>query len=95
MVRYPACFAVAAIALSMGGCFGDRAADRTLTIYQLQSTETYVGQFQIDTSQLPPGAVKTRIDSAGQGGPLTSLTIDQRYPVRVVLVPVKLEESKK
>jgi hypothetical protein len=75
-------------ALLMGGC-GDRAADRTLTIYQIQSTKTYTGQFQIDTSQLPSGAVKTRVDTGGQGDPVSSITIDQNCPIRIVLVPVK------
>jgi hypothetical protein len=89
MTRILKCLATALIALSMGGCIGDRAADRTLTIYQMQSTDTYNGQFQIDTSQLPPDAIKARTDSGGEGAPVTSLTIDQRYPIRVVLIPAK------
>jgi len=40
MARTPICLATAVVALSLGGCLGDRAADRTLTIYQLQSTDT-------------------------------------------------------
>jgi hypothetical protein len=87
MARILICFAAAIAALSAAGCLGDRAADRTLTIYQLQSTETYTGQFQIDTSQLPPGAVEMRVDDDSEGVPVTSLTIDQQYPIRVVLVP--------
>ena len=87
MARTPICIATIVVALCTGGCLGDRAADRTFRIYQLQSADTYIGQFQIDASQLPPGAVKTRVDSGGQGVPVTSLTIDQRYPIRVVLVP--------
>jgi len=89
MARTPICLATLVVALSAGGCLGDRAADRTLTIYQMQSTDTYIGQFQIDASQLPPGAIKTRVDTGSQGVPVTSLTIDQRYPIRVVLVPAK------
>ena len=89
MRRAPIRLATVLVALSMGGCFGDRAADRTLTIYQVQSTDTYAGEFKIDVSQLPPAAIETRVDSGGQGVPVTSLTIDQRYPIRVVLVPVK------
>jgi hypothetical protein len=81
--------ATVAVVLSAGGCLGDRAADRTLTIHQMQSTGAYTGQFQIDTSQLPADAIAKRVDSGGEGVPVTSLTIDQRYPVRVVLVPVK------
>jgi hypothetical protein len=90
MARTRICLATALVALSMGGCFqGDRAADRTLKIHQIQSTDTYIGQFQIDTSQLPPGAIATRVDSGSQGDPVSSLTIDSRYPIRVVLVPAK------
>lgn len=55
----------------------------------MQSTDTYNGQFQIDASQLPSDAIETRVDSGGQGVPVTSLTIDYRYPIRVVLVPAK------
>lgn len=89
MTRVTICLATIVVALSTGGCLGDRAADRSLTIYQMQSTGTYNGQFQIDASQLPPDAIKTRVDRGGQGTPVTTLTIDQRYPIRVVLVPVK------
>ena len=88
MARTVICLATAVLALSMGGCLGDRAADRTLTIYQMQATGTYTGQFQIDVSQLPADAIKTRVDSGGPGVPVTTLTIDQRCPIRVVLVPV-------
>jgi hypothetical protein len=78
------CLVILFVALSIGGC--SRAADRTLTICQFQSTDTYHGQFQIDTSQLPSGAV-TRTDSGGAGDPVTSLKIDMKYPIQVVLVP--------
>ena len=90
MARTSICLATAAIAvsmvvaLSMGGC--SRAADRTLKIYQLQSDDTYIGQFHIDVSQLPPGAIKERVDSGGKGLPVTSLTIDMKYPIRILLV---------
>ena len=73
------------VALSIGGC--SRAADRTLKIYQFQSTDTYAGQFQIDTSQLPPDAIKERSDSGGKGSPVSSLTVDKKYPIRILLVP--------
>jgi hypothetical protein len=89
MARITKLLAVPLVALAMGGCLGDRAADRTLTIYQMQSTDTYVGQFEIDASQLPPDAIKARTDVGGKGAPITTLTLDQRYSVRVVLVPVK------
>ena len=83
-----------AVVLLFGGCLGDRAADRTLTIYQLQSTDAYSGQFQIDTSQLPPDAISKRVNSGSEGVPVTSLTIDQKYPIRVVLVPVSDDKPK-
>lgn len=78
------CLAILLAALSMNGC--SRAADRTLAIRQFQSTNTYPGQFQIDLSPLPPGAV-TRTDSGDPGSPVTSLVIDMKYPIKVVLVP--------
>jgi hypothetical protein len=95
MARASICVATVVIAFSTGGCLGDRAADRTLTIYQMQSTNTYHGQFQIDVSQLPPDAIKTRVDTDTQGVPVTSLTIDQRYPIRVVLVPATEDKNQR
>jgi hypothetical protein len=82
---------VVAIPSYFVGLAHGRRTDRTLTIYQMQSTGTYIGQFQIDASQLPPGAIKTRVDSGSQQVPVTSLTIDQRYPIRVVLVPATVD----
>ena len=93
MARSFICLVTTAIAVSVVGCLGDRAADRTLKIYQLQSTDTYSGQFQIDVSQLPPDAITKRADSGGEGIPVTSLTIDQEYPIRVVLMPADNDES--
>jgi hypothetical protein len=87
------CVAIGAVALSFGGCLGDRAADRTLRIHQLQSTDRYTGQFQIDASQLPPNAITKRVDSGSDGAPITSLTINQKYPIRILLVPVGDDES--
>ncbi len=89
MTRTAICLATVVVALLVSSCIGDRAADRTLTIYQMQSTGTYTGQFQIDTSQLPPDAIETRVDDSSQGVPVTTLTIDYRYPIQVVLVPAK------
>ena len=93
MARISICLAIAVVALSMlvalsmSGC--SVADDRTLKIYQFQSTDTYSGQFQIDTSQLPPDAIKNWVDSGSKGALVTSLTIDQKYSIRVVLVPVE------
>jgi hypothetical protein len=93
MTRNLSWLATAGFAASVIGCLGDRAADRTLTIYQLQSTDTHTGQFQIDASQLPRDAIAKRTDSGSEGMPVTSLTIDHKYPIRVVLVPVSADES--
>jgi hypothetical protein len=65
---------------------GDRAAERTLTIHQLQSTETSPAQFQIDTSQLPSDAIDRRSDRGGEGAPVSSLELNSKYRLRVVLV---------
>jgi hypothetical protein len=77
------------IAAPSVGCIGDRAAERTITIHQLQSTGSYPGQFQIDTSQLPSDALRQRENRGSDGAPVSTLEIDERYPIRVVLVPVK------
>jgi hypothetical protein len=95
MTRTAICLAIVGlatllVAFSMSGC--SRAADRTLTIRQFQSTDTYHGQFQIDTSQLPSGAV-TRTDSGTPGAPVTSLIIDMKYPIKVVLVLATADRS--
>ena len=76
----------AAVAFSLGSC--SRAADRTLTIHQFASTDTYTGQFQMDTSQLPADAIKERTDTGPAGAPVTTLTLNQKYAVRVLIVPV-------
>jgi hypothetical protein len=78
--------AVTALSLLTSGCFGDRELTRALAIDQLQQTTTYGGPFEIDTSQLPPNAVTVR-ESEDNGGPITSITLDAKYSVRIVLVP--------
>jgi hypothetical protein len=89
MMRTLICLAIAILALFLGGCgLGDRAADRTLQIHQIQTTDTYLGRFEIDTSQLPAGAIKTQVESGGDGCPVTILTINQDCPIKVVLVPI-------
>ncbi len=81
----PACLLL--IVATVIGCLGDGAAERTLTIHQLQGADSPIGQFQIDTSQLPSKAIVSRSDSGGDGTPVTSLEVDQKYRIRVVLVP--------
>ncbi len=83
----------ALVVLSLAGCLGDRAADRTLEIHQLQSTTTYPGPFEIDLSQLPKGAVESNQTSGGSGTPVTSVTINQECPIRIVLVPIEKHKS--
>ncbi len=81
-------FLLAPLAFSAEGCYlGDRAADRTLTIYQMQTTQTYIGPFQIDASRLPPDAIESRVDRGTEGDPVTSITLKQDYPVKILLVP--------
>jgi hypothetical protein len=78
----------AMLALSFGCCLADRAAERTVEIHQLQ-TMSNTGQFEIDVSQLPADAIQSQTTTGGAGAPVTSLTIDSKYRIRVVLVPVK------
>ncbi len=70
-------------ASAISGC--TKAADRTLTIYQLQSTKTYDGQFRLDTSQLPSDAIKESIDTGGPGEPLKRITLTTDYEFEIVL----------
>jgi hypothetical protein len=70
------------------GCFlGDRAADRTVELRQVQGSSSYMGPFLVDASRLPADAVQ-RVDGVDHwGNPVTSLTISEKYPVQIVLMP--------
>jgi hypothetical protein len=70
-------------ASTISGC--SKAADRTLTIYQIQSSKTYSGQFRLDTSQLPPDAIVETVDTGGPGDPLRRVTLKMDYEIEVVL----------
>ena len=70
-------------ATAFSGC--SKAADRTLTIFQFQSTKTHVGQFRIDTSSLPENAIETKTDTGGPGGPVTRITLNSDFEIEVVL----------
>jgi len=90
MARTPALLVITAIAAiclitatTMLGC--SEAADRTLTIFQFQSTDTYGGQFRIDTSALPPDAIEARTDTGESGHPVTRITLNMDYEIEVVL----------
>jgi hypothetical protein len=88
MLRFPAfivfAFILGCITTSIvSGC--SKAADRTLTIYQIQSTETYDGQLKVDTSDLPSDAIKSTVDAGGLGDPVRSITLNQSYEFEIVL----------
>jgi len=70
-------------ALSVSGC--SKAADRTLTIYQFMSTETYDGQFQLDTSELPSDAIESTVDTGSPGDPVKRITLNMDYEIEIVL----------
>lgn len=70
-------------ATTISGC--SKAADRTLTLFQFQSTKTHAGQFRIDTTALPAKAIETTSDSGGPGDPLKRITLNSDYEIEVVL----------
>lgn len=77
-------FVVGCVAASTtSGC--SKAADRTLTIYQIQSSNTYNGQFRLDTSQLPPDAIVETVDTGGPGEPSRRIILKMDYGIEVVL----------
>ncbi len=69
--------------MTVSGC--SKAADRTLTLFQFQSTKTYKGPFRIDTSELPPNAIKSQTETGGPGKPETRLTLNMDYEFEIVL----------
>ncbi len=73
-------------ATAFSGC--SQPADRTLTIHQLQSTETYPGKFLVDTSELPGNAIESRSDvqvAGERGKPSTQINLNPKYEIEVVL----------
>jgi hypothetical protein len=68
------------------GCLGDLAATRTLRIHQLQSTSDKQASFVVDTSQLPPGAVKRYVQKNGDTDPITDIDLDMSQ-VKIMIVP--------
>ena len=89
MIRTPAAVVIAfaigflIAAETMSGC--SRAADRTLTIFQFQSTETYGGKFRVDTSELPSSAIEAIHETGGPGDPLTRIELNMDHEIEVVL----------
>ena len=63
----------------------EKAADRTVTIYQFQSTETYDGQFKFDTSGLPADAIESTVDTGSPGDPVKRVTLNMDYEFEIVL----------
>ena len=68
---------------TVSGC--SEVATRTLTLFQYQSTKTYKGPFRIDTSLLPPKAIKSQKETGGPGKPETHLTLNMDYEFEIVL----------
>lgn len=88
MSRLPAFVVIAFVlgciaASTFSGC--SKAADRTLSIFQFQSTETYDGQFKLDTSELPPDAIESTVDTGGPGDPVNRITLNMDYEFEIVL----------
>lgn len=78
-------------ALTVSGC--SKAADRTLSIYQFQSTKTYDGQFKLDTSELPTDAIDSTVGAGGPGDPVKRITLNMDYEFEVVLRLVGSESN--
>ena len=78
-------------ASTVTGC--SKAADRTLTIYQFQSTKTYAGQFKLNTSELPADAIESTADTGGPGDPVKRITLNMDYGFEIVLRVVAGETS--
>ncbi|MCC9644361.1 hypothetical protein LOC71_18950 [Rhodopirellula sp. JC740] len=70
-------------ATTVAGC--SNAADRTLTIYQFQSTATYGGQFKLDISGLPADAIDSIVDTGGLGDPEKRVTLNMDYEFEIAL----------
>lgn len=76
---------------AVSGC--SKAADRTLTIYQLQSMETYGGQFAIDSSGLPSNAIESIVETDSSGDPVKRITLNMDYEFEIVLRLVGTKEN--
>ncbi len=76
---------------AVSGC--SKAADRTLMIYQLQSMETYGGQFTIDTSGLPSNAIESIVETDSLGDPVKRITLKMDYEFEIVLRLVGTKEN--
>lgn len=77
------------VTTTLSGC--SKPADRTLTIYQLQSTETYNGPFKLNTSELPSDAIESIEETGDPNGSFSRITLSMDYNFEVVL---RLVDSK-
>lgn len=77
------------------GCSGP--ADRTLSLHQSQSSQTYLGKFRVDTSELPPDAIESTSEeliAENPGRPLTRIHLNRGYEIEIVLRLSKNENSR-
>jgi hypothetical protein len=73
--------------LFLSGCFlGTPVAKRGVEIRQDKHTGT-VGEFEINYSAMPAGAVEVRKDTSDRHGTIQSLEIAGQYPAKILIVP--------
>lgn len=77
--------AVALVALTLTGC--SVAPHRHVLFRQMKNDKTHPGQFEVDTSALPPGAVTVRIRNNTDETNYTEYDIRPDCPVKILLVP--------
>src|SRR2546425_5021977 len=90
MMRVAIATGLMAATLFVCGCgCGDRAAIRQLQLTEMFGSNSGPwGPIEVDLSQLPPGAVKKRVEKEGTcGAPITELQIFPNHPIKVVIMP--------
>lgn len=92
MIRLGLIIPLTALTLGICGCgCGDRAASRQLTIVEVGGVSSGEwGPMVVDTSQLPPGSVRSRSEndkSSGCYSPKSILQIFPNCPIKVLIVP--------
>lgn len=71
--------------MAVSGC--SKAADRTVTIRQLQHRGLHDSQFRIVTSELAEDAIKERTDSGPSGAPKTMIELSMHHEYEIVIRP--------